>query len=172
MSTLRYIYVLIAPPQEHKVDRSFVLAGCSYGGRHLPRIFLSEGLHIISVLASETVSTNAEHAATITVIILSSPSGDRDTMSASSAFLSSPSGDRDTMSASSAYRVLHNSCASSSCPPRPSDLPAGGLPSRFYVFRWSCTILSMMGASGRKRVSATCSTAVINMNSNGASTHP
>ena len=155
MSTLRYIYVLIAPPQEHKVDRSFVLAGCSYGGRHLPRIFLSEGLHIISVLASETVSTNAEHAATITVIILSSPSGDR-----------------DTMSASSAYRVLHNSCASSSCPPRPSDLPAGGLPSRFYVFRWSCTILSMMGASGRKRVSATCSTAVINMNSNGASTHP
>ena len=36
--------------------------------------------HMIFVLAWETVSPNAEHAVTITVVILSNPSDDRDTI--------------------------------------------------------------------------------------------
>ena len=60
--------------------------------------------HMLSVFASETVSPNAEHAVTITVIILSSPSDDR-----------------DTMPASSAYSIPHNLCTSSFFPPPPVD---------------------------------------------------
>ena len=71
--------------QLHKLDRFFVyLAGYSNGERHLPRIF--DCRHTISVLTSETVSPNAEHAVTIAVIILSIPPGDRDTTRESSAY--------------------------------------------------------------------------------------
>ena len=64
--------------------------------------------HMISVFASETVSPDAEHAVTITVIIFSSLSDDR-----------------DAMPASSAYSIPHNLCTSSSFSLRPSTLPAG-----------------------------------------------
>ena len=113
---------------------------------------------IISVLFSETVSPNDVHAVTITVIILSNPSDDR-----------------HTMPASSAYSISRNLRTFSSSPPRPSTLPVRGVPffSPFSFFRWSCTIVSMMTASERKRFSATRSTAVKNMlNSSGVSTHP
>ena len=56
--------------------------------------------HIISFLASETVSQNDEHAVTITGITLPGPSDDR-----------------DTMPASSAYSIPHNICTSSPSSP-------------------------------------------------------
>ena len=113
--------------------------------------------HMISVLASKPIRPNAEHAFAITVIILSSPFGDR-----------------DTMPASSAYSISHLCTPSSPFPPRPSISPVRGVPSLSpFSFRWSCTMLSMMAASASKRFSATRSTAVKNMlNSSGASTHP
>ena len=83
---------------------------------------------MISVLASYTVSPNAAGAVTITAIVFSNPSDDR-----------------DTMPASSAYSILHFwASLSFLCP---SALPARTLPllfSPFYFFRWSCTMLSMM----------------------------
>ena len=114
--------------------------------------------HIISVFASDTVSPNDKHAVMITVIILSSPSDDR-----------------DTMPASSACSIPHNLCTSSlSFSLRPLTLPVREVP--FFSpssFCWSCTMLSVMAASARKRYSVTRSTAVKNMlNSSGASTHP
>ena len=79
------------------------------------------------------------------------------------------------MPASSAYSIPHNLCTSSSFPPRPSTLPVRDVPSfsPFSLFRWSCTMLSVMDESEKKRFSATRSTAVKNMlNNSGASTHP
>ena len=113
---------------------------------------------MISVLASETVRPNAEHAVTITAIILSNHFDDR-----------------DTIPDSSAYRIPHNLCTSSSSfPPCPSTLPVREVP--FFSpssFRWSCTVLSVMAASARKRFSATRSIAAKNtLNSSGTSTHP
>ena len=69
--------------------------------------------HVISVFASKTMSLNAEHAVTITVVILSSLSDCR-----------------DTMLASSACSIPHNIliCTSSSFPPRPSTLRVGEVP--------------------------------------------
>ena len=114
--------------------------------------------HMISVLDSETVSPNAEHAVTITVTVLSNPYDDR-----------------DTMPASSAYSIPHDLCTSSSSfPRRPSTLPVREVPFFSpFSFHWSYLMLSMMAASAGKHFSATRSTAVKNMlNSSGASTHP
>ena len=96
--------------------------------------------HIISVFASDIVSSNDEHAVSITVVILSSPSDNR-----------------DTIPVLSAYSIPHNLCTSSpSIPLRPSTLPVREV--LFFspsAFRWGCTMLSVMVASARKRLSAT-----------------
>ena len=91
-------------------------------------------------------------------------------------YLSNPSDDRDTKPASSAYSIPYNLCTfSSTFPSRPSTFHVRCKPffSPISYFRWSCTMLSVMAASARKRFSATRSTAVKNMlNSSGESTHP
>ena len=97
---------------------------------HLPPYIFSyfPCRHVMSALASETVSPNAEHAVTITVILYSPPC------------------DCDKMTASSAYSIPHNLCASSSpsssFPPRPSTLPARGLlflcPFSFFLVAVTC----------------------------------
>ena len=98
--------------------------------------------------AWETVIPDAEHAVTITVTILSSPSDDR-----------------DTMPTSSAYDIPYNLCTSSSpFLPHSSRLclwvKCPSYPLSF--FRWSRTTLSVMAASARKLSSATRGTAVKN----------
>ena len=104
-----------SPARVLELDRLCVhLASCSNGERHVPPPFVRR--HMISVMASDIVSLNAANAVTIIVIILSNPSGDH-----------------DTMPASSAYSIPHNVWAASSffCL---STLPTRALPSFFSPF--------------------------------------
>ena len=98
--------MLIAPPKYTKSTICLYSwpAAVTVNGTYPPPF-----LYMISVLASDTVSPNAAHAVTITVIIFSNPSGDR-----------------DTMPASSAYSIPHNVWASSPFL-SPSTLPARAL---------------------------------------------
>ena len=116
--------------------------------------------HKISVFAPETVIPNGENAVTITVIIFSSPFDDRDTYDA---------------------RIVRVQQTTQSLHLLPFLLPS---PVNFFSacsairlplspFRWTCTMLSVMDASARKRFLTSRSTAVKNLlNSGGASTHP
>ena len=72
LKTPRYLDAKVSvradgPAQVHQLVHLFVyLAGCIDGERHLPAASLF-CRHIISVLISEIVSPNAEHAVTITI---------------------------------------------------------------------------------------------------------
>ena len=88
---------------------------------------------MISALTPDSVSSKGAHAATITVI-----------------FLFKPPGDRDTIDTPSAFSIPYNTAW--------TCLPLFPLPSPwaartfipFSFFRWNCTMLSAMAVSAMK----------------------